>query len=106
MKIKKVDHRAKSQPVDNITGVAADDETDRHCEKTVAHPVQPNHEDDDDDRGGERENQCADAGVVEYPKTDPGVAGQHEIEERGQPLLVPDAAAIAEMQQQQAFAEL
>src|SRR5438067_2430676 len=106
MKIKKINHRAKSHPIDNIAGCAADDEADRNSEKTAANPVQPDREDNDHGDGSARKQQRADPGAVENPKTDAAVAGQHQVEKRGQRLLMADAAALVEMQQQQAFAEL
>src|SRR5260370_33925987 len=107
MKIKKVYNRAKTQPVDNIAGRAADDQADRDGKEGGADPLQPENQDDDDHGGGKREDQRADAaGAVQDAKADPGIAGQHEIEKRGDRLLVPAASRFAEVQQQRPRAGL
>src|SRR6266851_2964953 len=107
MKIKKVYNRAKTQPVDNIACRAADDQADRDGKEGSADPLQPENQDDDDHSGGKREDQRTDAtGAVQDAKADAGIAGQHEIEKRGDRLLVPAASRFAEMQQQRPLAGL
>src|SRR5712691_10178052 len=99
MEIKKVYKRAKTQPLDNMAGRAAEDQADRDGEEGSADPLQPENQDDDDHSGGKREDQRADAaGAVQDAKADPGIAGQHEIEKRGDRLLVPATPRLAEMQ--------
>src|ERR1700680_2454246 len=97
MKIKEVDDRAKAQPIDDIADRAADNEADRDSEKIRANPAEPENQRGDDQRGGQREHQRTDAGAVKQPKADPGIAGQDEIEESGNHLLVPAAFSFVEM---------
>src|SRR5712692_7467972 len=73
MKIKEVDDRAETQPIDDIADRAADDEADRDGKKTCANPPEPGDQDEDDHEGGEREDQRIDPGAVKRPKLTPGL---------------------------------
>src|ERR1700737_3870764 len=105
MKIKEVDARAKAQPIDDIADRAADDQADRDREKIRANPAEPENQDGDDQRGSQRKNRGTDAGAVEQAKADPGIAGQDEIEKRGDRLLLPAAPHLVKMPKQREFAE-
>src|SRR6266852_2194784 len=106
MKIKEVDDRAETQPIDEIADRTADDEADRDGKKTCANPPEPGDQDEDDHEGGEREDQRIDPGAVEEAKADPGVAGQHEVEKRADRDTVEGAAGLAEKRQHHRLARL
>src|SRR5438067_2494582 len=109
VKIKKIDNRAEAQPVDDIADRAADDEPDRDRQKGRAHPEQPDDQRKHDDRREHREDPEAErglAGLVEHAEADAAVAGQHEIEERGDRNEMVRATRLAEVPQHPQFAEL
>src|SRR5712692_9888213 len=106
MKIKKVDDRAETQPIDDIADRTADDEADRGAKKACANPAEPDDQDEDDRQGGERKDQRIDPVAVEQAKADPGVAGQHEVEKRADRDTVEGAAGLAEKRQHHRLARL
>src|SRR5229473_3922276 len=106
MKIKKVDDRAETQPIDDIADRAADDEADRGGEKGRANPAEPDDQDEDDRQGGEREDQRIDPGAVEEAKADSRIAGQHEVEKRADHGSMKGATGLAEKCQHQRLAYL
>src|SRR5437879_355334 len=106
MKIKKVDDRAETQPIDDIADRAADDEADRGGQKARANPAEPEDQDQRDNQSGEREDQRIDPGAVEEAKADSGVAGQHEVEKRADLGAMEGATGLAEKRQHHRLASL
>src|SRR5437763_8399462 len=109
VKIKKINDRAEAQPANDVADRAADDEPDRNSKKQRAHAEQPDDERDHDERGKHRKDPKAErglTGLVEKPKADAAIAGQHEIEERGDRHHTAGAAGLAEILQDPQFADL
>src|ERR1700730_12150658 len=106
MKIKKIDDRAKAQPVYDIPDRAADDQADRRSEKMRSQPGQPDRQHHHDDRREHRKDQRIEAGLVEQTEADTAVAGQHEIEEPGHWQAMIAAADLAEKLQHRRLARL
>src|SRR6266496_989198 len=101
MKIKKIDDRAKPQPIDDVADRAADDEADRDRQKARVHSTQPEDQDEDDQQGGERKDQRTGPAPVEEAKADPGIAGQDEVEKRADRNAMESAAGFVEEPQHQ-----
>src|SRR5215469_3367940 len=93
VKIKKIDNRAKANPIEDITHGAADDEPDRDGKQWARSTAQPIDQDPDNGDRHDRKGEGVDPGAaVEQAKADPAIVGQGEIKERGDRCALADRA--------------